>query len=50
VLQAADLGLSPANYRRFAKTQIDYMLGVGGRSFVVGIGNNPPQRPHHRSR
>ena len=25
------------------------MLGDGGRSFVVGFGNNPPKKPHHRS-
>ena len=36
-------------YNAFAKDQIDYMLGDGERSFVVGFGNNPPQRPHHRS-
>ena len=32
---------------QFSKTQIDYMLGSSGRSFVVGFGENPPQRPHH---
>jgi len=31
----------------FARAQIHYMLGDSGRSFVVGFGNNPPQRPHH---
>ena len=25
------------------------MLGDSGRSFVVGFGHNPPQRPHHSS-
>nr|BAF62180.1 cellulase [Mesocentrotus nudus] len=33
----------------FVEQQIHYMLGSSGRSFVVGFGNNPPQRPHHRS-
>ena len=33
----------------FGKGQINYMLGDGGRSFVVGFGNNAPERPHHRS-
>ena len=35
----------------WAKGQIDYMLGDNpqGRSYVVGFGNNPPQRPHHRA-
>lgn len=31
----------------FAKSQIDYMLGAAGRSFVVGWGTNPPLRCHH---
>ena len=48
-LVAADLGLNPTTYRDFAKQQIHYMLGDTGRSYVVGFGNNPPQRPHHRS-
>lgn len=33
----------------FAKKQIDYALGDGGHSFVVGVGKNPPERPHHRA-
>lgn len=35
----------------WAKSQADYVLGSGssGRSFVVGLGNNPPCRPHHRA-
>nr|BAF62178.1 cellulase [Mesocentrotus nudus] len=33
----------------FVEQQIHYMLGSSGRSFVVGFGENPPQRPHHRS-
>nr|AFD33365.1 endoglucanase [Macrotermes barneyi] len=49
ILQAADLGISADSYRQFAKTQIDYALGDGGRSFVVGFGNNPPTHPHHGS-
>ncbi|XP_041455178.1 endoglucanase E-4-like isoform X1 [Lytechinus variegatus] len=36
-------------YCDFVRTQIDYMLGSSGRSYVIGFGNNPPQRPHHRS-
>jgi len=36
-------------YNAFARSQIHYMLGDGGRSYVVGFGNNPPLRPHHRS-
>jgi hypothetical protein len=37
--------------RRFATRQIRYMLGENPRqsSYVVGFGNNPPQRAHHRA-
>jgi len=35
--------------RAFAKQQVDYMLGSAGRSYVVGFGVNPPERPHHRA-
>lgn len=49
-LQAADAGINPDAYRAFAKQQINYALGDGGRSFVVGYGENPPTKPHHRSR
>ncbi|OXA51379.1 endoglucanase E-4 [Folsomia candida] len=48
-LQAADVGIKPDVYRAFAKQQINYALGDGGRSFVVGFGVNPPKSPHHRS-
>ena len=48
-LVAADHGLKSAEYRKFAEKQIHYMLGESGRSFVVGFGHNPPQRPHHSS-
>lgn len=48
-LQLAQTGINAAAYRNFARQQIDYMLGSTGRSFVVGFGVNPPQRPHHTS-
>lgn len=48
-LQAAEDGVNPSRYRSFAKSQIGYILGDTGRSFVVGFGNDPPQRPHHRA-
>ena len=40
-----------SRYRNFAETQIDYILGDNPRnsSYVVGFGNNSPQRAHHRS-
>ena len=43
--------LSPAEKRQWSdigKSQIDYMLGDSGRSYVIGFGNNYPKRPHHR--
>ncbi len=48
-LQLAQTGINAVAYRNFARQQIDYMLGSTGRSFVVGFGQNPPQRPHHTS-
>ena len=48
-LEAAQLGINTADATNFAENQINYILGDGGRSYVCGWGNNPPQRPHHRS-
>jgi hypothetical protein len=50
LFQLADLGASSDFYRQFVKTQIDYILGDSGRSYVVGFGNNPPTHARHRSR
>ena len=36
------------NFYALGKSQIDYILGDSGRSFVVGFGENPPKNPHHR--
>ncbi|XP_071145715.1 endoglucanase G-like [Mytilus edulis] len=47
-LLAAEVGMHPTEYRKWAKSQIGYALGDTGRSFVVGFGVNPPSRPHHR--
>lgn len=47
--QAAASGINTDHYRTFVKAQIDYMLGDGGRSYVVGYGHNPPVKPHHRA-
>nr|CAD7392124.1 unnamed protein product [Timema cristinae] len=49
-LEAAALGINTETYQAAAKTQIDYMLGDGGRSYVVGFGDNYPTHAHHRSR
>lgn len=38
-------------YREFAESQIDYMLGDNpdNFSYVIGFGDDYPQRPHHRT-
>ena len=46
-LVAADKGIKTTEGRNFAKSQLEYMLGSTGRSFVVGFGVNPPVQPHH---
>jgi len=46
-LGAARNGLNPDAYNQFAIQQLNYILGDGGRSYVVGFGDNPPVRPHH---
>jgi endoglucanase len=37
--------------RDLAISQLNYISGTNGynRSFVIGVGNNPPQHPHHRN-
>jgi hypothetical protein len=35
-------------YTCFARKQMRYILGDTGRSYVVGVGTNPPCQPHHR--
>jgi hypothetical protein len=47
--RAADLGINADTYRSWAMGQLHYVLGSTGRSFVVGYGDNPPSRPHHRA-
>ena len=53
LMQAKKIDRIPAgdqdSYFKFGADQINYMLGDGGRSYMVGFGNNPPQKPHHRS-
>ena len=45
---AADMKIDPDANRDFAKSQLDYILGDTGRSFVVGFGVNPPTRVYHK--
>eukprot|EP00775_Hariotina_reticulata_P011571 gene11571-11715_t len=37
------------SYSCFARKQARIMLGETGSSYVVGVGNNPSCRPHHRA-
>ena len=32
----------------YATSQINYMLGDGGQSYVIGFGNNSPTTPFHK--
>ncbi|XP_049834818.1 endoglucanase A-like [Schistocerca gregaria] len=48
-LEVSNLGLDQETLQAFAKQQIDYALGDAGRSYVVGFGENPPLRAHHRA-
>jgi len=48
-LQAAHLNIDSDASESFAESQINYILGDTGRSYVVGWGENSPLRPHHRS-
>ena len=36
------------NWRKYAKKQIDYLLGSSGRSFVVDYGVQYPTQPFHK--
>ena len=40
--------IDPDSNRDFAKTQLDYMLGDTGKSFVVGYGADSPTRVYHK--
>ena len=48
-LMAAESNLKADEYRKWAESQIHYILGDSGRSLVVGFGKNPPTHPHHRA-
>lgn len=48
-LWAAKHGIDPEINLQWAESQINYILGDVGHSFVVGYGVDPPQRPHHRA-
>ena len=46
-LTAHFLGFGFPGYADFALQQMGYILGDSGHSFVVGFGEDPPERPHH---
>lgn len=48
MMVAADLGIRVDQCNKFAENQINYILGDGGRSYVIGFGHNPPKQAHHR--
>jgi endoglucanase len=46
---AAALDMTKSHrYSCWARSQIKYILGDCGRSYVVGFGKNPPTHIHHR--
>ena len=49
-LMAAEEDVKPQKLRQWAESQINFMLGDGGRSYLVGFGSDFPKQPHHRSR
>ena len=48
-LQAARLGIREEEGKIFAESQINYILGDTGRSYVVGWGENPPTHCFHKA-
>jgi len=48
-MAAAD-GIGGDDYKKWAMTQINYLLGDNNRhmSYEIGFGNNFPHQPHHR--
>lgn len=49
MLAAEALPDAKERYQCFAVSQLHYLWGDTGRSFVVGAGVNPPVKPHHRN-
>ncbi|XP_070548213.1 uncharacterized protein [Ptychodera flava] len=47
-LVAAKHGIHTETYHDWARSQIHYILGDTGRSYLGGFGHNPPRRIHHR--
>ena len=47
-MQAAQNGVKTSEIESLAESQLGYILGSTGRSFLIDFGNNWPQQPHHR--
>ena len=49
-IQAAKAGIKSAEYKEYAASQINYMLGDNPNNFsyVVGYGDSFPKQPHHK--
>ena len=49
-IQAANAGIKSAEYKAYAASQINYMLGDNPNNFsyVVGYGDAYPKQPHHK--
>ena len=49
-IQAANAGIKSAEYKAYAASQINYMLGDNPNNFsyVVGYGDTFPKQPHHK--
>ncbi|XP_045161145.2 endoglucanase E-4-like isoform X2 [Mercenaria mercenaria] len=47
---AAEEGIEPDSFKKFAMSQINYLLGDNKyqMSYEIGFGNKYPQHPHHR--
>ncbi|KAH7366467.1 hypothetical protein KP509_18G079600 [Ceratopteris richardii] len=51
LMQCPAGNVKAAELFKFAKSQVDYILGVNprGTSYMIGFGSNYPQRVHHRA-
>ena len=49
-VMAANDGIGGDEYKKWAMTQINYILGDNNKhiSYEIGFGNNFPRQPHHR--
>jgi len=49
---AAELGINPDEFKKYAMSQINYILGDNKLhiSYEIGFGDHFPRKPHHRGR